>query len=159
MRHSAYVSAIAATVIGLIAAGCGSSSDSGTATDTETVTISPTTTSAADAGTDLRSLIPTPADTQQTDGPDTVPDNGVHMHFQVSGAPGATMESYKTDLENSGWSVTVRDEGGGGGGGGATYTGSNSDAYGVFTGGGYGNTTDIDACVWPTKPSKTECGD
>lgn len=159
MRHSAYVSAIAATVIGLVAAGCGGASDSGTATEKETVTISPTESPAADAGTELQSLIPTPAGTQQTDGPDSVQADGVHMHFQVRGAPGATMDSYKTVLENTGWSVTVQDEGGGGGGGGATYTGSNSDAYGVFTGGGYGDTTDIDACVWPAKPSNTECGD
>jgi hypothetical protein len=28
----------------------------------------------------------------------------------------------------------------------------------VFTGGGYGSTTDIQACTWPTKPSNTNCG-
>ena len=81
------------------------------------------------------------------------------MHFAVNGAPEATMDSYKTDLEAKGWSVTVRTAGGGSGGGGAAYTGTNNDAYGVFSGGGYGSTTDIEACVWPTKPSNTDCAD
>lgn len=85
------------------------------------------------------------------------------MHFAVNGAPEATMDSYKTDLEAKGWSVTVRSAGGGestaGRGGGAVYTGTNNDAYGVFSGGGYGSTTDIEACVWPTKPSNTDCAD
>lgn len=171
MGHNTYALATAAMAVGLIAAGCGSSSDSSTATKTETVTASPAETSTTDtttgteqsteaaAGTDLQSLIPTPADAQQTDGPDSVRENGVRVHFQVSGAPGATMDSYKTALEDKGWSVTVRDAGGGGRGGGATYTGTNNDAYGVFTGGGYGSTTDINACVWPTKPSETDCED
>jgi len=174
MGSNIYALATAAMAIGLIAAGCGSSSDSGTATETKTVTVSPgdtattdattragqpTPTTAANAGTDLQSLIPTPADTNDTDGPASVQENGVRMHFEVSGAPGATMDSYKTALEDKGWSVTVRNAGGGGRGGGATYTGTNSDAYGVFTGGGYSSTTDIDACVWPTKPSNTDCND
>ena len=174
MRRNTYGLATVAMAIGLISTGCGSSSDSSTATETETVTASPaetattdtaagtepsTPTTAAGAATDLQSLIPLPADTQQTDGPDSVQEDGAHMHFQVNGAPSATMDSYKTKLEGTGWSVTVRDAGGGGRGGGATYTGTNGDAYGVLTGGCYGSTTDIDACVWPTKPSKTDCGD
>lgn len=168
MRSNTYVTAVVALSVGLLAGGCGGSSDSGTTTETVTVSAGETATTGATPGSeqpaptatsaDLPSLIPTPTDTQQTDGPDSIRENGVHMHFQVNGAPGATMDSYKTDLENKGWSVTVRNAGGGGRGGGATYTGTNNDAYGVFTGGGYGSTTDIDACVWPTKPSKTDCG-
>ncbi len=174
MRSSTYVLATAAMAVGLTAAGCGSSTDSSTGAETKTVTVSPsetattdattgatqpTPTTSASASSDLQSLIPTPADTQQTNGPDSLEEDGVHMYFQVNGSPGATMDSYKTGLEDKGWSVTVQDAGGGGGGGGATYTGTNSDAYGVFTGGGYSSTTDIDACVWPTKPSNTNCGD
>ena len=174
MRSNAYALATAAMAVGLIAAGCSSSSDSRTATETKTVTVSPAETAtidattsteqpapttAASAGTDLQSLIPTPVDTQRTDGPKSVQESGVQMHFAVNGAPEATMDSYKTDLEAKGWSVTVRTAGGGSGGGGAAYTGTNNDAYGVFSGGGYGSTTDIEACVWPTKPSNTDCAD
>lgn len=169
MRSNTLVTAVVALSVGLLAGGCGGSSDSGTTTETVTVSAGETATTGATPGpeqpapstaasADLPSLVPTPTDTQQTDGPDSIRENGVHMHFQVNGAPGATMDSYKTALENKGWSVTVRNAGGGGRGGGATYTGTNNDAYGVFTGGGYGSTTDIDACVWPTKPSKTDCG-
>jgi hypothetical protein len=46
------------------------------------------------------------------------------------------------------WSVTVQSSGGGGGGG-ATYTGTTCNTYGVFTGGRYGGTTDVNACAWP----------
>jgi hypothetical protein len=68
------------------------------------------------------------------------------------------MNSYKTLLEDKGWALTVWNTGGGGGGGGATYSGTNGSAYGTFTGGGYGDTTYIQACAWPSKPANPECG-
>lgn len=97
---------------------------------------------ATSGSADLSSLIPTPAGSQRTDGPDAVHDGGTHKHFLVSGAPADVMNAYKGALE----------------GGGATYTGTNGGAYGVFVGGGYGGTTDVDACVWPSKPADTNCG-
>ncbi len=170
-RHSFSAAAIAIGIaIGLLVSACGDSSDSGTTkTETETVTASATaeatttTSGTAEAtspgSTDLQALIPTPANTRQTDGPDSIAQNGIHEHFEVSGSPQGVMDSYKAALEGKGWSLTVESSGGGGGGGGATYSGDNGDAYGVFTGGGYGDTTDIQACVWPSKPSNTNCGD
>ena len=113
---------------------------------------------ATSGSADLSSLIPTPAGSQRTDGPDAVHDGGTHKHFLVSGAPADVMNAYKGALEGGGWAVTVENSGGGGGGGGATYTGTNGGAYGVFVGGGYGGTTDVDACVWPSKPADTNCG-
>jgi len=159
MRHQTYVLATAAMVLGLFAAACSNSSSSTTATTAPTTTgntftttsPAPTTTSGR---TDLQSLIPTPGDTQRTDGPDSVHDNGTHTHFLVNGSPNAVMDSYKTALEGKGWSLTIERSGGNG----ATYTGTNGDAYGVFTGGGYGTTTDIDACAWSSKPANTNCG-
>jgi hypothetical protein len=68
------------------------------------------------------------------------------------------MSAYKTALEGMSWSVTVLSSGGGGGGGGATYTGSNGNTYGVFTGGGSGGTTDVNACAWPSQPANPDCG-
>jgi hypothetical protein len=115
-------------------------------------------TATANASTDLQSLIPTPANSQRTDGPDAVQENGIHKHFVVTGAPGDVMTAYKSALEGKGWSLTVTNSGGGGGGGGATYVGTNGGAYGVFTGGGWGNTSDLQACTWQTKPSNTNCG-
>jgi len=174
MSRNTYLTGAAAMVIGLTAAACGHSSDSGaTKTETETVTASTsasaTTTSSsmsssasattgAGAGTDVQSLIPTPANAQRTDGPDSIADNGVHKHFGVNGSPSSVMDSYKAALESKGWTVSVLDSGGGGGGGGATYTGTNGNAYGVFAGGGYGGSTDLDACAWPSKPSNPSCG-
>jgi hypothetical protein len=103
-------------------------------------------------------LIPTPANNQRTDGPDPVQDNGIHTHFLVNGSPKPVMDAYKTALEGKGWSLTVENSGAGPAGGGATYTGTNGNAYGVFTGGGFGSTTDVDTCAWPSKPSNTNCG-
>ncbi|MET0703936.1 MAG: hypothetical protein ABWY93_30185, partial [Mycobacterium sp.] len=57
-----------------------------------------------------------------------------------------------------GWTLTVMNSGGGGGGGGATYTGTNGTAYGVFTGGGYGSISDVEACAWSARPANTDCG-
>ena len=68
------------------------------------------------------------------------------------------MSAYRTALQSMSWSVAVQSSGGGGGGGGATYTGTNGNVYGVFDGGGYRGSTDIDACAWPAKPSSTSCG-
>jgi hypothetical protein len=115
-----------------------------------------TATTIAGADTDLQSLIPAPANTQRTDGPDSIHDNGIHLHFLVNGSPNDVMNAYKPALQGKGWSVTVQSSGGGGGG--TTYTGTNGNAYGVFTGGGYGSTTDVEACAWPVRPSNTDCG-
>ena len=165
MRHTVYVHAAALTATALLAVACGNAS---TSTSTSTVTVTGTTsgmlttTSAAAPGTapaaDLSSLLPAPAGNERADGPDPVGENGIHKHFLVNGAPTEVMSAYKTMLEGSGWSLTVQNSGGGGGGGGATYTGTNGTAYGVFSGGGYGSTTDIDACAWPAKPADTNCG-
>ncbi len=118
----------------------------------------PGTATAAPNGPDLQPLIPTPANTQRTDGPDNIQENGIHLHFLVNGSPSDVMGAYNTALQGKGWATTVANSGGGGGGGGATYTGTNGANYGVFTGGGYGSTTDVEACAWPAKPSDTNCG-
>lgn len=174
MSRNRYVLGAAAVALALTATACGHSSDTAT-TKTETKTVSETsmatsgssatstsvaaTTSATAAGpVDVQSLIPTPANAQRTDGPDQIGENGVHQHFGVAGAPTAVMDAYKAALEAKGWSVSVLHTGGGGGGGGATYTGTNGGAYGVFTGGGYGDSTDLDACAWPSKPANPNCG-
>ncbi len=115
-------------------------------------------TAIAGADTNLQSLVPVPANTQRADGPNSIHDNGIHLHFFVNGSPTDVMNAYQPALQGKGWAVTVQNSGGGGGGGGATYTGTNGNSYGVFTGGGYGSTTDVDACVWPAKPPTTDCG-
>jgi len=164
MRYQIYVSAAAAMAVGLVAAACGSSPNSSTASsqtttasNTITASVSQATTTAA-TGTDLKSLIPTPVNTARTDGPDSIHDNGLHLHFLVNGSPTDVMSAYQTALEGSSWSVTVQSSGGGGGGGGATDTGTNGNAYGVFSGGGYGAMTDVDACAWPSQPANPDCG-
>lgn len=164
MTRRAHVLAAAAGATGLVLAACSSSPNSNnatsattTASQTITASVSQATTTTS-SNTDLQSLIPVPANTQRTDGPDSVQENGTHLHFLVNGAPTDVMAAYKSALEGKSWAVTVAHSGGGGGGGGATYTGTNGNAYGVFDGGGYGSTTDIDACVWPSKPSDAACG-
>jgi hypothetical protein len=162
MRHQTYVAAAATMAIGLVAAGCGGSPNSSTATSTTasqtiTASVSQATTTAA-AGTDLKSLIPTPVNATRTDGPDSIHDNGIHLHFLVNGSPTDVMSAYKTAIQGKSWSLIVDSSSGGGAGGGATYTASNGNAFGVFTGGGYGGTTDIDACAWPSRPANTDCG-
>ncbi len=172
MRHPVYVVPAALMATALLATACGNSTDSGS---TSTVTVTgatsasapssppsapagagtpPATPSTAAAGADLPSLLPAPANNQRADGPDPVGENGIHKHFLVNGAPTDVMNAYKDMLEGAGWSLTVQNSGSGG----ATYTGTNGDAYGVFTGGGYGGSTDVDACAWPTKPTNTNCG-
>jgi len=102
-------------------------------------------------------LVPAPAGTQTTKGPDSIADNGIHLRFQVTGAPTDVMNAYKAALGTKGWAVTTVVTSGGGGGGGATYTGTNGAAFGVFDGGGYQDKTWVDVCAWPSKPADPNC--
>ncbi len=162
MRRDIYAVAAAAVVIGLVASACSSSPNPSTTTSATigatTTTPQGAATTTASGSTNLQSLVPAPANTQRTDGPDPIHDNGIHTHFLVNGSPTQVMDAFKTALEGKGWSLTVENSGAGANSGGATYTGTNSDAYGVFTGGGYGSTTDVEACTWPSKPSNSDCG-
>ena len=164
MGNAIRSAAIAAAVIGLVA-GCGSGSDSakGSSSAASTSATSTSTASSASAGAagpaQLQALVPTPAGTAQTYGPDAVADNGIHLKFKVTGSPTDVVTAYKAALEGKGWTVTtiVSSDGGPGGGGGATYTGTHGDNYGVFDGGGFGTETYLNVCAWPTKPTQPNC--
>jgi hypothetical protein len=162
MRYQTHVAAVAVMAIGLVAAGCSSSPNSNTATSTtasQTITASVSqATTTTGAGPNLKSLIPTPVNTTRTDGPDSIHDNGIHPHFLVNGSPTDVTSAYKTALEGMSWSVSVLSLGGAGGGGGATFTGTSGNIYGVFSGGGYGGVTDVNACAWPSQPANPDCG-
>ncbi|MUL77965.1 hypothetical protein [Mycolicibacterium sp. CBMA 226] len=149
--------AVAAALVGLVA-GCGGKADSGAKASSSAASTS--TASAAAAGpTELQALVPTPAGTAQTYGPDRIGDNGIHLSFKVTGSPTDVVTAYKTALEGKGWAVTtiVSSDGGPGGGGGATYTGTHGDTYGVFDGGGFGTETYFNVCAWPAKPAQPNC--
>ncbi len=154
MRVDVCAAVALAVAVGLTGTACGNS-DSGTKATTSAGT---TTSGAPVDSAQLPSLVPTPANSQVTKGPDSIADNGIHLHFQVDGAPSDVLSAYKTALESKGWAVTtIVTSGGGGGGGGGTYTGTNGSAYGVFDGGGYNTTTYLDVCTWPAKPANPNC--
>lgn len=138
MKRTSTVVATAALVAGLVLSGCSKSS-------------SPT------APEDLKTLLPVPASTQQTVGPDPIAANGIRMHYQATAAPGPAMVAYRNALRDKGWDVTTIVTSEGGTGGGATYVGSHGKAYGVFDGGGFDQQTFIDVCVWPEKPADPNC--
>lgn len=148
-----YVAAALAVTVVLTGTACGGS-DSGT--KASPATSSTPTGAAVDSG-QLPALVPTPANSQPAVGPDTIADNGIHLHFQVDGAPSDVMAAYRAALEAKGWAVTTIVTSGGAGGGGATYTGINGNAYGVFDGGGFNTTTYVDVCAWPAKPANPNC--
>jgi hypothetical protein len=158
VRRNVYALIAAAMMVGLVASACnGSNSGTQTTGATSATSNSSAATPTGDS-TQLPSLIPTPANSQPPKGPDNIPDNGIHMYFQVNGSPTDVMNAYKAALEGKGWSLTtIITSGGGGGGGGATYTGTHGDAFGVFDGGGFNSTTYIDVCAWPSKPSNPNC--
>jgi hypothetical protein len=153
MNRNTYVVAAAAVALGLAASACTSPTDSATKTSSPAA---PASISAA--ATQLQSLIPTPVDTERTDGPGAIADNGLNLHFLVKGPSTSVMDAYKTALQGKGWTVTVVASGGWKGSGGATYTATQGDAYGVFTGGGNENDADVHACVWPSQPANPNCG-
>jgi hypothetical protein len=154
------VLAAATLSVGLIVSGCSKTAEKPAAPSRASSTASSSTSAAAQApagGTDLKSLVPTPANTTTTKGPDSIPDNGTHIYFQVNGAPTEVMDAFKAALEGKGWEVSAITSSGGQGGGGATYTGTHGNAFGVFDGGGYQSNTYIDVCTWPTKPANPNC--
>jgi hypothetical protein len=157
VRRNVYALMAAAMMVGVVASACnGSNSGTQTTGATSATSNSSAATPTGDS-TQLPSLIPTPANSQPPNGPSNIPDNGIHMYFQVNGSPNDVMNAYKAALEGKGWSVMTIITSGGGGGGGATYTGTHGDAYGVFDGGGFNSTTYIDVCAWPSKPSNPNC--
>lgn len=142
----------AAMSVGLVFSGCSRAAETSTPpAGTTTATQTPA------AGADFKTLVPTPANTATSKGPDSIADNGIHQYFQVNGVPNDVMAAFKTALEGKGWEVSTIVSSGGGGGGGATYIGTHGDAYGVFDGGGYKDTTYIDVCTWPVKPANPNC--
>jgi hypothetical protein len=88
--------------IGLVASACSSPPHS-TTTTTGATTATPqgTATTTTSGSTHLQSLIPAPANSQRTDGPDSIHDNGIHTHFLVNGSPTPVMDAYKSALEGS----------------------------------------------------------
>lgn len=153
---------VATVALGATLSGCSKTTESTTATSSQAASsqaasssASPSQATAAPGG-DLMSLLPTPAGATAK-GPDSIADNGIHVHYQVSGAPTEVMESFKKSLEGKGWDIATVVTSGGGYGGGATYTGTNGAAYGVFDGGGPSGTTYIDVCTWAAKPANPNC--
>lgn len=157
MANAIRAAAVAAAVIGLVA-GCNGGSDSG-AKGSPSAPPTSTASAAAAGPAQLQALVPAPAGTAQTYGPDTIGDNGIHLSFKVTGAPTDVVTAYKAALEGKGWAVTtiVSSDGGPEGGGGATYTGTHGDTYGVFDGGGFGTETYLNVCAWPAKPAQPNC--
>lgn len=148
---------VAAVAVALIASGCAKSAEAPPAATNSAATTAGASAQTAAGDADLKSLVPTPANTTTEKGPDSIADNGIHRYFQVTGDPSDVMKSFRTALEAKGWDVTAIVSSNGGGGGGATYTGTHGDAYGVFDGGGYQDKTYIDVCTWPTKPADPNC--
>lgn len=161
MSCTKLVSATAILTAGLLASACSGASEP-VAAPSESSTAGTTSaaaapTSSASANGELESLIPTPASSARVDGPDPIQENGIQKHFLVTAPPLDAMDAYKMQLEGEGWTLTAGDSGGGNGGGGAYYSGTKGEAFGVFTGGGYENTTDIRSCVWASKPADPSC--
>lgn len=184
MKNHIYWLATAATAVALVGSACGSSNSgtettastsptaetgttdatSPTATTETTAASSATTATSPTAATSpnassasLPSLIPTPANSEQTRGPDPLSDDGIHLYFLVNGASKDVMNAYKAAFEDKGWSVETIVTSGGAQGGGATYTATRGNAYSVIDGGGFESTTYIDVCAWPSKPAEPVC--
>ena len=157
MQHPAKLCAGMVIAISLAASGCSHTSDSATESSGASTPAASATQNSSPA--QLQALVPVPAGTNHTDGPDTISDNGIHLHFVVGGAPAEVMKAYRAALTSSGWAVTtiVSSDGAPGGGGGATYTGTKADSYGVFDGGGWGGATYVNVCAWTSKPAEPDC--
>lgn len=149
---------VAAAAVAVVTAACGGSPYVGLSTMTRgpqatTVTTPVSHASSAAADAYLRSLVPTPAATNRTDGPEPIHDGGIHLHFFVNAAPPDVQSAYKSALLGGHWTLIVDSSSGGG----ATYTARNGNTFGVFTAGGFGGATDIDACAWPSAPADKNC--
>ncbi len=92
---------------------------------------------------------------------DAIQEGGRHFFLTSSASPMDVIGSYQSALEAAGW--TIESSGGGGDpfgmfGGGAGLTANDGTRYISVNAGGPGGQTFVDACIWPTKPSDTNCG-
>ncbi|MDA4847008.1 hypothetical protein [Hoeflea poritis] len=82
---------------------------------------------------------------------------GTHTLYRSSKSATEIVQAYQTTLESDGWTIQSSGSGGGSYGGGGGLTASKDSQYLVMTAGGQAGATNIDLCVWPSKPSNDDC--
>ena len=80
--------------------------------------------------------------------------NGEHRWYTTGSSPTVVIEDYMKALSAKGWAINTIDSPGPGGG---KFEATKAPRYLIMNMGGW-NTFHIDLCVWPTKPSNTNCG-
>ena len=107
-------------------------------------------------GGDLFDSVPDPTGASKQGENDC--NSGKHKYFTLSGASGCNViNAYRNTLASNGWSVTILSSGCTAWGGGAKLEATKGGRYLFMNAGGASNFTNIDLCVWPSRPSNTDC--
>lgn len=99
--------------------------------------------------------IPTPSDAEKVS--EDAKGDGKHYYYKSSSSAGDLVSSYKSQLESAGWTIDSSSSGGSSWGGDGELTATKGQSYLVLAAGGETGRTNIDLCVWPSKPSNTDC--
>lgn len=85
-------------------------------------------------------------------------DGGTHTYYRGTSSAAEIVDAYKAELESDGWSIVTSGGGGSSWGGGAGLTATRGSAYLVMEAGGESGETNVNLCVWPSKPDDDNCG-
>lgn len=82
---------------------------------------------------------------------------GTHIYYTSRQSAQDVMSAYRSTLEADGWTIDSMGGGGSAWGGNAGLTASKGAEYLVMSIGGETGATNIDLCVWPSKPADDNC--
>ena len=82
---------------------------------------------------------------------------GTHTLYRSTEAAGDVIRAYQATLQSDGWTIVSSGGGGGSYGGGGGLTATKGAQYLVLSAGGPVGSTNIDLCVWPTRPADDDC--
>ena len=80
--------------------------------------------------------------------------DGEHRWYTTGSSPTVVIEDFMKAMSDNGWAINTIDSPGPGGG---KFEATKAPRYMIMNMGGW-NTFHIDVCVWPLKPSNTNCG-
>ena len=83
--------------------------------------------------------------------------DGTHFYYTSKKSAKDLVDSYKSVLESDGWTIDSSGAGGSSWGGDGGLTATKGSEYLVMSAGGETGDTNIDLCVWPSKPKDDNC--
>lgn len=147
---------VAVLGVGLLVA-CGDDDDDSSdgETTTEMTGTAPAATTAPPVSTPLDGVPAPPGGA--TTGRQSIPEDGELASYDTLASPDEVVDTYETELENSGWTIVGGDAGGQGAGGTGLQATMGDRYLSIDAGETAVGSTFVTVCGWPEEPSTPEC--